>query len=65
MLQGIVRVSAGYSGIEMRSIFINALPAVKFRLVVDLDILGLPGSRTVSTQVTDASCPMELPVNSV
>ncbi|KAF9453135.1 hypothetical protein P691DRAFT_659138 [Macrolepiota fuliginosa MF-IS2] len=40
-------------------------PSVKFRLVLDLDILGLPGSRTVSTQVADADCPMELPVNSV
>ncbi|KXN83138.1 hypothetical protein AN958_01809 [Leucoagaricus sp. SymC.cos] len=40
-------------------------PAVKFRLVLDLDIVGLIGSRTASTQVADANCPWELPINSV
>lgn len=40
-------------------------PPVQFRLVLDLDIVGLPGGAMVSTQVASASCPWELPVNSV
>jgi len=37
--------------------------AVKFRLVVEMDIQGLPSSHAASTQVTDANCPIELPLN--
>jgi hypothetical protein len=38
---------------------------VKFRLILDMNIAGLPGTHSVSTQVSDAPCPIELPTNSV
>ena len=42
------------------------IPAVvQFRLVLDMNINGLIGKRSASTQVTDAACPIELPLNSV
>lgn len=37
--------------------------ALKFRLVLDMGIQGLIGSHASSAQVSDASCPVELPVN--
>jgi len=40
-------------------------PVVKFRLVLNMDIRGLPSSPSASTQISDASCPIELPKNSV
>jgi len=40
-------------------------PGVRFRLVLDMVIMGLPGSYGSSTQVSDANCPIELPSNSV
>ncbi|KAJ7166370.1 hypothetical protein C8R43DRAFT_192939 [Mycena crocata] len=40
-------------------------PGVRFRLVLDMAILGLPGSYGSSTQVSNANCPIELPSNSV
>ncbi|KAJ7868723.1 hypothetical protein B0H14DRAFT_2728654 [Mycena olivaceomarginata] len=40
-------------------------PGVRFRLVLDMVILGLPGSYSSSTQVSNANCPIELPTNSV
>ncbi|KAJ7465072.1 hypothetical protein FB451DRAFT_1488190 [Mycena latifolia] len=40
-------------------------PGVKFRLVLDMVILGLPGSYASATQVSNAPCPIELPSNSV
>jgi len=39
-------------------------PGVNFRLIVDMDIAGLPNSHSASTQVTDAPCPIELATNS-
>ncbi|KAI0076716.1 hypothetical protein K474DRAFT_1662590 [Panus rudis PR-1116 ss-1] len=38
---------------------------LQFRLLLDIDIAGLVGHRSASTQVTDAPCPIELPINSV
>ncbi|KAF5315134.1 hypothetical protein D9619_007230 [Psilocybe cf. subviscida] len=38
-------------------------PAVKFRLVLDMKIFGLPGSRQASTQISNANCPVELAMN--
>ncbi|CAA7261528.1 unnamed protein product [Cyclocybe aegerita] len=38
---------------------------VKFRLVLDMSILGLPSSHSTSAQISDADCPIELPMNSV
>lgn len=37
--------------------------AVKFRLVLDMKIFGLPGSRSASTQISNANCPVELAMN--
>jgi len=43
----------------------GARPGLKFRLVLEADIRGLIGSRASSTQISGASCPIELPMNSV
>ncbi|CAL1713670.1 unnamed protein product [Somion occarium] len=40
-------------------------PPIQFRLVLDVKIAGLVGHHFASTQVTDAPCPVELPLNSV
>lgn len=40
-------------------------PGVKFRLLLDFTIAGLPNSHSAGTQVSDAACPIELPTNSV
>jgi len=40
-------------------------PGVNFRLLLDMNIIGLPGSYSASTQVSGAPCPIELPTNSV
>ncbi|KAK7023076.1 hypothetical protein R3P38DRAFT_2957394 [Favolaschia claudopus] len=40
-------------------------PGVRFRLVLTMDIIGLPGSHSAATQVNNANCPIELPSNSV
>ncbi|KAJ6554903.1 hypothetical protein DFH09DRAFT_1165865 [Mycena vulgaris] len=40
-------------------------PGVRFRLVLEMVIMGLPGSYGSSTQVSNAPCPIELPTNSV
>ncbi|KAH9891872.1 hypothetical protein C8Q73DRAFT_701291 [Cubamyces lactineus] len=40
-------------------------PPVQFRLIIDMHIAGLIGKRSTSTDVTDADCPIELPLNSV
>ncbi|KAF6755899.1 hypothetical protein DFP72DRAFT_989966 [Ephemerocybe angulata] len=36
---------------------------LKFRLVLDMTILGLPGHQKATAQITDADCPIELPIN--
>jgi hypothetical protein len=38
---------------------------VRFRLVLDIDIAGLPGRKGSTTQTSNANCPVELPQNSV
>ena len=45
--------------------YVQTATAVQFRLVLDLDIAGLIGGRSASTEVTDGACPIELPTNSV
>ncbi|KZT28726.1 hypothetical protein NEOLEDRAFT_1154261 [Neolentinus lepideus HHB14362 ss-1] len=40
-------------------------PGLNFRLVLDMSITGLPNHPRTSTQITSASCPIELPLNSV
>ncbi|KAJ7162937.1 hypothetical protein C8R46DRAFT_1101923 [Mycena filopes] len=40
-------------------------PGVRFRLILQMSILGLPGKHSTSTQVSNANCPIELPSNSV
>ncbi|KAK0201525.1 hypothetical protein DFS33DRAFT_1348042 [Desarmillaria ectypa] len=37
--------------------------SVKFELLLEMDIAGLVGSRSTSTQVTTANCPIELAIN--
>ncbi len=37
--------------------------AVKFKLILEMDIAGLIGSRSTSTQFTSANCPIELAIN--
>ncbi|KAJ7196110.1 hypothetical protein GGX14DRAFT_673892 [Mycena pura] len=39
-------------------------PGVRFRLLLDMVINGLPGSYSSSTQVNNANCPIELPSTS-
>ncbi|PPQ84285.1 hypothetical protein CVT25_013223 [Psilocybe cyanescens] len=38
-------------------------PSLKFRLVLEMNIKGLPSSHGASTQVSDADCPIELALN--
>ncbi|KAG6337378.1 hypothetical protein ID866_1701 [Astraeus odoratus] len=38
-------------------------PGVNFELILSMDIAGLPSTHTASTQVANAACPFELPVN--
>jgi len=38
-------------------------PGLRFRLVLEMRIAGLIGSRSTSTQITDANCPIELAMN--
>jgi hypothetical protein len=38
-------------------------PGLRFRLVLEMFIAGLIGSRSTSMQVTNAPCPVELPLN--
>ncbi|KAL9711262.1 hypothetical protein Ac2012v2_005802 [Leucoagaricus gongylophorus] len=55
-----------YNACKNKINYVNGTrPAVEFQLVLHLDIFGLPGSPMVSTQIADASCPWELPTNSV
>lgn len=35
-------------------------PPLKFRLVINMSIFGLPGKHATSTQISDAPCPIEL-----
>ncbi|KAH8086023.1 hypothetical protein BXZ70DRAFT_1011844 [Cristinia sonorae] len=41
----------------------NTRPPLQFRLVLDMVITGLIGHRSTSTQVNNAPCPIELPLN--
>ncbi|KAF9005520.1 hypothetical protein BDQ17DRAFT_1389814 [Cyathus striatus] len=55
-----------YNGCKNRILYADGIrPAVKFRLVLDMNILGLPTHHTTATQVSDADCPIELSINSV
>jgi len=38
-------------------------PGLRFRLLLEMHIAGLIGSRFTSTQITDAACPIELAIN--
>ncbi|TFK90996.1 hypothetical protein K466DRAFT_583221 [Polyporus arcularius HHB13444] len=55
-----------YNACRNKAIYTNnERPAVQFRLVLDMNIVGLIGTKSASTQVNDAACPIELPLNSV
>jgi len=38
--------------------------ALKIRLILDMNIFGLPSERHTSAEVSDADCPIELSLNS-
>ncbi|KAI0027935.1 hypothetical protein K488DRAFT_90283 [Vararia minispora EC-137] len=49
---------------ENKAIAVNGTrPGVQFRLIIQMGIAGLPGSHSTSTSVTNAPCPIELPMN--
>ncbi|RPD56622.1 hypothetical protein L226DRAFT_615419 [Lentinus tigrinus ALCF2SS1-7] len=55
-----------YNGCRNKALYTNnERPAVQFRLILDMNIAGLAGTHSTSTQVNDAGCPIELPLNSV
>ena len=41
----------------------NRRPVIKFRLLLHMGIAGLIGDRTTATEVSNADCPFELPLN--
>ncbi|KAI0365334.1 hypothetical protein BV20DRAFT_1125022 [Pilatotrama ljubarskyi] len=53
-----------YNGCRNKAVYTDGKrPAVQFRLVLDMNIAGLIGKRSTSTDVNDAACPVELPAN--
>ncbi|KAI0770673.1 hypothetical protein C8Q74DRAFT_919081 [Fomes fomentarius] len=55
-----------YNGCRNKAVYTDQKrPVVPFRLVLDMNIAGLIGTKSTSTQVNDAACPIELPLNSV
>jgi hypothetical protein len=55
-----------YNGCRNAGLYIGGVrPGVSFGLVLDLDIFGLPTQHSVSTQISDTNCPVELPINSI
>ncbi|KZV67249.1 hypothetical protein PENSPDRAFT_755102 [Peniophora sp. CONT] len=53
-----------HTGCQNKGISTNGTrPAVQFRLVLEMAIQGLIGTKSVSTSVTNANCPIELPMN--
>lgn len=41
----------------------NSPLALKFRLLIQMNIIGLISTRSTSAQISDADCPVELPLN--
>jgi len=41
----------------------SSRPSLKFRLLLEMNILGLVGAHASTSQTSDASCPVELPIN--
>jgi len=53
-----------YNACKNRGIYADGKrPGLRFRLVLEMYIAGLIGSRATSMQVTDANCPIELSLN--
>ncbi|KAF8964332.1 hypothetical protein BDZ97DRAFT_1815922 [Flammula alnicola] len=53
-----------YNACKNKGLFADGKrPSLKFRLVLDISIFGLPSSHSTSAQVTDADCPVELSLN--
>ncbi|GLB38169.1 hypothetical protein LshimejAT787_0500340 [Lyophyllum shimeji] len=53
-----------YNGCKSKTTYVDGKrDAVKFRLVLDMRILGLPNEHHTSTQISDAACPIELSPN--
>jgi len=54
-----------YNACKSRSQYVGGTrPGVNFRLILSMDIAGLPSSHGATTDVTSAPCPIELPSNS-
>jgi len=55
-----------YNGCKDPALYVNGTrPAVQFLLTLDIIIAGLVGTYHTSTPVSDAPCPIQLPINSV
>jgi len=53
-----------YNACKSKTLYINGLRTpLKFRLVLDMRIVGLPTTYHASTQISDAACPIELSPN--
>jgi len=53
-----------YNGCRNRALYPEGVrPALKFRLDIEMDIAGLPTKHSMSTQVSNAECPIELAQN--
>ncbi|KAA1472153.1 hypothetical protein DENSPDRAFT_163999 [Dentipellis sp. KUC8613] len=54
-----------YNACKNKAISTDNRPGLRFQLNVDMGIAGLPGTHHTTTSVTDAPCPIQLPLNSV
>ncbi|KAI0823973.1 hypothetical protein BC628DRAFT_1411231 [Trametes gibbosa] len=55
-----------YNGCRNKAVYTDGKrPAVQFRLILDMSIQGLIGKKSTSTNVNDAACPIQLPLDSV
>ncbi|KAF8158419.1 hypothetical protein B0H34DRAFT_797811 [Crassisporium funariophilum] len=53
-----------YNACKNKALYIDSKRTpLKFRLVLDMDIMGLPSDHSASTQISDADCPIELALN--
>ncbi|OBZ71128.1 hypothetical protein A0H81_08479 [Grifola frondosa] len=54
-----------YNGCKNKATYADGQrPAVQFRIVLGMHIAGLIGTKSTSTEITDAACPIELPQDS-
>jgi hypothetical protein len=54
-----------YNSCKNKALYTDGVrPALKFQLVLNMQIAGLIGQKAASTTITNADCPVELPQNS-